>query len=200
MKILILNASPKPSGTISQMLEYLEDEIRQKNPSVEIENIRVSSLKFSSCTGCMKCRSSGKCIFAGDDADVTGEKIANADFLVVASPCWWGNMPGSLKSLFDRNVFRMMGESKHGIPLPLLKGKKAAIVTACTTPFPFNVICRQSSGVFNSIGEILKSAGIKITAKICASGTKHSPGLTPARKRRILRLAKAFWKAKICFN
>lgn len=199
MKILILNASPKPNGTISQMLKFLEDEIRRKNPYVEIENIRISSLKFSSCTGCMKCRSSGKCIFATDDADVTGEKIANADFLVVASPCWWGNMTGNLKSLFDRNVFRMMGESKHGIPLPLLKGKKAAIVTACTTPFPFNVICRQSSGVFNSIGEILRSGGIKITTKICAAGTKHSPGLTLARKRRISRLAKELGKLKKYF-
>ena len=196
MKILILNASPKPFGTISQMLKYLEEEIRQKNPSAEIENIRVSSLRFSNCTGCMKCRSCGKCVFAGDDADVTGEKIANADFLVVASPYWWGNMTGGLKSLFDRNVFRMMGESKHGIPLALLKGKKAAIVTACTTPFPFNVICRQSSGVFNSIGEILKSGGIKITSKICTAGTKHSPGLTANRKRKISRLAKSIGKLK----
>ncbi|MEE0353068.1 MAG: flavodoxin family protein, partial [Treponema sp.] len=104
------------------MLKFFEDEIRRKNPSAEIENIRVSSLKFSACTGCMKCRSCGKCVFAGDDADVAGEKIASADFLVVASPCWWGNMTGSLKSLFDRNVFRLMGESKHGIPLALLKG------------------------------------------------------------------------------
>lgn len=183
MKILILNASPKPLGTISQMLKFLEDEIRRKNPSAEIENIRVSSLKFSACTGCMKCRSCGKCVFAG-------EKIASADFLVVASPCWWGNMTGSLKSLFDRNVFRLMGESKHGIPLALLKGKEAAIVTACTTPFLFNVICRQSPGVFSSIGEILKSAGIKITAKICASGTKQKPGLTMSRKHKIVKVAK----------
>lgn len=42
MKILILNASTKPLGTISQMLKFLEDEIRRKNPSAEIENIRVS--------------------------------------------------------------------------------------------------------------------------------------------------------------
>lgn len=190
MKILILNASPKPSGTISQMLSFLEDEIRMKNPSAEIENIRVSSLKFSACTGCMKCRAAGKCIFDRDEADIAGEKIACADFLVVASPCWWGNMTGSLKSLFDRNVFRLMGESKRGIPLALLKGKKGAIVTACTTPFPFNVICGQSSGVFSSIGEILKSAGIKITAKVCAAGTKQRPGLTAGRKRRIARIVK----------
>lgn len=199
MKILILNASPKPMGTISQMLEYLEDEIRRKNSCAEIENIRIASLKFSACTGCMKCRTAGKCVFAGDDADITREKIAGADFLVVASPCWWGNMTSRLKSLFDRNVFRLMGESKHGIPLALLKGKKAAIVTACTTPFPFNIICRQSSGVFSSIGEILKSAGIKITAKICAAGTKHSPGLTTARKRSISRLAKTLGKLKKYF-
>lgn len=190
MKVLILNASPKSGGTISQMLKFLEAEIQRNNSSAEIETVCVSSLKFKCCVGCMKCRASGNCVFSGDDADVAGEKIVQADMIVAASPCWWGGMTGALKSLFDRNVFRIMGESKHGIPVPLLKGKKAVLVTACTTPFPFNVLCRQSEGVFASMKEIFKAGGIKISAKICAAGTKQNPGLTAGRKRRIAYIAR----------
>ena len=197
MKVLLLNASPKPDGTISQMLKFLEAEMRRNNSSVETETICVSSLKFKCCVGCMKCRSLGKCVFAGDDADIAGEKIAKADLIVAASPCWWGGITGFLKSLFDRNVFRIMGESKHGIPIPLLKGKRAILVTACTTPFPFNILCHQSGGVFASMKEIFKTGGIKIFSKICASGTKHKPGLTEGRKRRISYIAKKISKIKI---
>ena len=40
MKILILNASPKTAGTISQMLKFLEYEIRRKILSAEIQQLR----------------------------------------------------------------------------------------------------------------------------------------------------------------
>ena len=49
----------------------------------------------------------------------------NADNIIIGSPTYWGNIPGSLKVLFDRNVYLFMGESKSGIPVPKMKGKKA---------------------------------------------------------------------------
>jgi hypothetical protein len=66
----------------------------------------------------------------------------------------------------------MMGESKLGIPIPLHKGKKAIIVTSCTTPFPFNYICGQSTGAVRAVREVLKSSGFKVIRKINLSNTK----------------------------
>ena len=92
--------------------------------------------------------------------------------LIVGTPVYWANMNGKLKCLFDRLVGVLMGESKHGIPIPLHKGKKAVIVTSCTTPFPFNYICGQSGGAVRAVNEVLKSSGFKVVKKINLSNTK----------------------------
>ena len=60
-----------------------------------------------------------------------------------------------------------------GIPIPLHKGKKAVIVTSCTTPFPFNYLCRQSTGAVRAVKEILKSSGFRIIKKVNISNTKN---------------------------
>ena len=95
--------------------------------------------------------------------------------LVVGSPCYWGNLPGELKLLFDRIVYGMMGESPKGIPLPLHKGKKAIIVSTCTTPYPFNILFNQTRGTVKALKEILKWSGFKIVATVERGGTKKSP-------------------------
>ena len=168
-KLLILQASPRKNGNLYKMAESLSEKYRVKG--FETETVDVCALNFHRCIACMKCRSCGECIFK-DDADLVGQKIQEADVIAVASPVWWGNMPGHLKSLFDRNVFRFMGESKYGIPVPLLKGKKGIILTACTTPFPFNWLCGQTGGLKKNINEIFKSSGIKLVKVISKPGTK----------------------------
>ena len=95
--------------------------------------------------------------------------------LAVGSPCYWGNLPGELKLLFDRIVYGMMGESPKGIPLPLHKGKKAIIVSTCTTPYPFNILFNQTRGTVKALKEILKWSGFKIVATVERGGTKKSP-------------------------
>ena len=99
--------------------------------------------------------------------------MKEAGFSTVRVPVYWGNMNGKLKSLFDRIVYVMMGESKFGIPLPLNKKKKAIIVTSCTTPFPFNYLCRQSTGATKALKEILKYSGFKIIRTKNLAGTKE---------------------------
>ncbi|MCR5762408.1 MAG: flavodoxin family protein [Treponema sp.] len=170
-KLLILQASPRKGGNVYRLAQELADSYTEKG--FETEMIDVTSLHFHDCVACMKCRSSGKCIF-NDDADDTGRKIEEADIIAVASPVWWGNMPGHLKSLFDRNVFRFMREGTHGIPKPILKGKKGILITACTTPFPFDRICGQTTGLKRAVNEIFKSSGIKLVKVISKSGTKSN--------------------------
>jgi putative NADPH-quinone reductase len=169
MKTIILNASPRKKGNISSMISIITDEIKDKS-SYEI--IDVNRLSVKPCTGCMKCRSSNACILPQDDGHLVGEKMSKADTIIIASPVYWGNMPGTLKILFDRNVYRFMGESPKGIPVPKMKGKTGYIVTACTTPFPINVIFKQSSGLINAVNEIFKYSGIKLKRKTALGGTK----------------------------
>ena len=119
-----------------------------------------------------------------DDAHVIAEKIKAADVVVIGSPCYWANMNGKLKMLFDRIVYVMMSERKSGIPVSLNKGKKCIIATACTTPYPFNLLARQSSGTIRAIKEITKYSGFNCIGVIQKAGTKESRELT---KREIAR-------------
>ena len=177
MKILVLNGSPRKNGNVSKTLRNEVDKISQKYSAREEVLIiweDVAELDFDFCKGCMACRSKKDCILAKDDAHRIAEEINYCDMIFVGTPVYWGNMNGKLKSLFDRLVGILMTETKSGIPLPLQKGKKAVVVTSCTTPFPFNYICGQSSGAFRAVKEVLKSSGFRIVKKVNLSNTKVS--------------------------
>lgn len=182
MKVLLINGSPREQGNVSRMLSLIESEA--KRLGVEVYSIRVANLQVRPCIGCMKCRASLACIFPEDDAQRTLALLHEADALVVGAPCYWGNMPGQLKVLFDRMVYGMMGESPRGIPLPLHKGKKAILVSTCTTPWPFNVWFRQSRGTVRALREILKWSGFRIVSVIEKPDTKRHPDLTDRDMKR----------------
>lgn len=188
MKILILNGSPRTKGLISRMLGIMAEEAR--NRGAEVEEVQISKLQIRPCTGCMSCRSRNACILPEDDAQRTLQKIQWADVLIIGSPCYWGNMNGYLKVLFDRMVYGMMGESSKGIPQAMHKGKRAVIVSTCSTPWPFNIWFNQTRGVVKALREILKWSGFSIKGIIQKGGTKQHPELTEkdiARCRRIIR-------------
>lgn len=171
MKTLIINGSPKKAGTIAVLLKLVADGIINTN---EIEWINVYDLTMKPCIGCMNCRQTNTCVLQEDDAHRIGCKINEADHLIIGTPTYWGNMSAQLKMLLERNVPVFMGESKNGIPTPKQKGKHAAIVTACTTPYPFNFILPESRGAVRSVKEVLKYGGYKIKGVLTKPGTKKN--------------------------
>ena len=186
MKILILNGSPRCQGLISRMLDIMAEEARIRG--AEVEAISIHKLQVRPCTGCMACRSRQACVLPEDDAQRTLQKIQWADVLIVGSPCYWGNMNGHLKVVFDRIVYGMMGESPKGIPQALHKGKKAVIVSTCSTPWPFNIWFNQTRGVVKALREILKWSGFSIKGVIQKGGTKQHPELTESDKKKCRKI------------
>ena len=114
MKILILNGSPRNQGLISQMLDIMTEEARIRGAEVEVIPIR--KLQVHPCTGCMACRSRQTCVLPEDDAQHTLQKIQWADVLIVGSPCYWGNMNGHMKVVFDRIRVRHDGRKSERAP------------------------------------------------------------------------------------
>ena len=137
MKIVILNASPRKNGNIAQMVGEMCGEAERLGADTEV--IEVQKLNVRPCIACMKCRSAHACMLPEDDAQRVLEKIKAADALIVAAPCYWGNMPGTLKVLFDRIVYGLMDESPRGIPVGLHKGKRCVLASCSTTPWPLNM-------------------------------------------------------------
>jgi multimeric flavodoxin WrbA len=187
MKVLIINGSPRVNGNISQSCRIIGEFLRNKN--IEVDTINTYSLNFRNCIGCMKCRSTNQCVLPKDDAHKFSEKLNDADAYIIASPTYWGNMSGQLKCLFERVVPTLMTENKYEFPVPLQKGKKAIILSACTTPFPFNYIFRQSRGCVAALKEILKYSGIRVVAKFIKSGTKKNKVLTEKEIKQLSKIA-----------
>lgn len=182
MRILILNGSPRSKGLISRMLGIMAEEARTRG--AEVEEVQISKLQIRPCTGCMACRTRNACILPEDDAQRTLQKIQWADTLIIGSPCYWGNLNGYLKVLFDRMVYGMMGENSWGMPLAMHKGKRAVIVSTCSTPWPFNIWFNQTRGVVKALREILKWSGFSIKGIIQKGGTKQHPELTEKDQKK----------------
>ena len=162
MNVLIIHASPRRKGVTSTLLSEIEASI---NPAHKIETIRIHDLNTKPCIGCMKCRPDKPCILPRDDAHVLAEKVRWSDFMIIGCPVYWGNMPGSLKLFFDRNVpLFEYAEAKaiRYVPKPQLRGKRAALVVSCVAPFPYNLLRSQSRGTIGSLRTILKAGGVKI--------------------------------------
>lgn len=186
MHVLILNASPRPAGIVAQACAAAADAARRAG--AEVREARLYALDITPCTGCMRCRTTGRCALPRDAAHELGEAIRTADLLVVATPTYWGGMAARLKGLFERLVPLFMGESRLGLPRPQLRGRRAVVIAACTTPWPFNILFGQSRGAVRSVREVLRTGGMKLRA-IEIAGTKRLDGRLPdALRRRIERI------------
>ncbi len=180
MNILILNGSPRKNGLISQMLDIMREEAENRGDKVEI--VRTNDLQIKPCVGCMVCRTKNQCLLAEDDSQRVLKKIQEVDAVILGAPCYWGNLPGQMKVLFDRIVYGMMRDTPR-FPEPLMKGKKCILVSTCTTPWPWNVWFNQSRGVIRALREICRYSGFKIVKTIEKGGTAMHPQLSDKEKQ-----------------
>lgn len=188
MHLLIINGSPRKKGLISQMLRVFHEQAIATG--VEVTEVYANDLQIKPCMGCMACRSKRHCVLPEDDAQRVLTLIQQADAIVIGAPCYWGNIPGQLKLLFDRIVYGMMRDTPR-FPEPLMQGKKAVFISTCTTPFPFNILMNQSRGAIRALREIGRFSGWKIVDTIERGGTATRPQLSP---RDISKCHKAFRK------
>ena len=171
MNVLIINASPRKKGITSTLLDEVKTLI---NPACQVDTVRIQDLEIRPCIGCLKCRPDKPCVLPKDDAQILAEKIKGADLLIIGSPVYWGNIPGTLKLFFDRNVplFEYCeAKAIKYIPRPRLKGKKAILIISGAAPFPYNLLPSQSRGTIRSLKTVLKAGGIKILSIVNVTNT-----------------------------
>ncbi|MBQ3634055.1 MAG: flavodoxin family protein [Bacteroidales bacterium] len=184
MNVLIMNGSPRKKGLISQMLEIMRQEAERHGETVE--TVCANDLSIKPCMGCMVCRTKGSCVLGEDDSQRVLAMIQKSDAIIIGAPCYWGNMPGQLKLLFDRIVYGMMRDTDR-FPEPLMKGKKCILVSTCTTPWPWNVWFNQSSGVIKVLKEICWYSGFKIVATVERGGTAKYPELSEKDRQKCVK-------------
>jgi multimeric flavodoxin WrbA len=164
VNVLIINASPRRKGVTSTLLAEAGAAINSQD---DVEVFRIDDLTIKPCIGCMKCRPDKTCVLPRDEGHILAEKIGRSDLLIIGTPVYWGNMPGTLKTFFDRNVplFEYCeAKAIRYVPRPQLKGKKAILFVSGGSPFPFNLLPSQSRGTIRSLKTILKAGGVKIVS------------------------------------
>ena len=181
MNILIINGSPRKKGLISQMLDIMREEAESKGDKVQM--INTNDLSIKPCIGCMACRTKCKCVLGEDDSQRVLKMLQEADAIIMGAPCYWGNIPGQMKLLFDRIVYGMMRDTPR-FPEPLMKGKKCILLSTCTTPWPWNIWFKQSRGAIRAMREICRYSGFKIVATIERGGTVMHPQLSEKDKQK----------------
>ena len=187
MNILIINGSPRKKGLIAQMLDIMREDAEQRGNKVQ--TVYTNDLSIKPCIGCMACRTKGKCSIAEDDSQRVLKMIQEADAVIMGAPCYWGNIPGQMKVLFDRIVYGMMRDTPR-FPEPLMKGKRCILLSTCTTPWPWNILFKQSRGAIRAMREICHYAGFKIVATIERGGTAMHPQLLEKDKQKCVKAAR----------
>ena len=190
MKILIINGSPRKKGLISQMLDIMRQEAEQRGDEVQV--VYTNDLTVKPCTGCMACRTKLKCSMAEDGSQRVLRMMQDSDAVIMGAPCYWGNIPGQMKLLFDRMVYGMMRDTPR-FPEPLMKGKKCVLLSTCTTPWPWNIWFKQSRGAIRAMREICHYSGFKVVTTIERGGTAMRPQLSERDRqkcRKAIRLIK----------
>ena len=98
-KVLVISTSLRAKSNSDILTKKLIEGAKASGHDVEHISLKGKSIGF--CIGCLACQSSQKCVL-GDDAIKIAEKVKNADTLVFATPIYYYEMSGQMKTLLDR--------------------------------------------------------------------------------------------------
>ena len=99
MKILVLEGSPNRHGSSNFLAEKFIRGAKEAGHAVEILSLRGKDLRF--CNGCMACLKAPRCVIQ-DDANAIVEKMGAAEVICFATPVYYYEMSGQMKTLLDR--------------------------------------------------------------------------------------------------
>ena len=98
-KVLVISTSLRAKSNSDILTESLIKGAQDAGHEVEHISLKGKELKF--CIGCLACQKTLKCV-QKDDAVWIAEKVRDADTLVFATPIYYYEMSGQMKTLLDR--------------------------------------------------------------------------------------------------
>lgn len=97
--ILVISTSPRKGGNSETLADAF---IRGANEAGhQTEKICLYDKTIGFCKGCLACLQSHRCVIH-DDADTIAQKMRTADVLVFATPIYYYEMCGQMKTMLDR--------------------------------------------------------------------------------------------------
>ena len=119
MKTLIINGSPRPQGNTAALIAQLKT--RLEGEVIELSAFRSN---IAPCVDCRSCWSTAKCAVRDDMQIIYDDDFDN---VVLASPVYYGTLPGQALSLMSH--LQPWHAAKFFLNRPLdLREKKAAVI------------------------------------------------------------------------
>ncbi len=97
--VLIVSTSPRVGSNSDLLANEFGRGAKDEGNEVEIISLKDKDIKF--CKGCFACQKNQRCVIH-DDADLIEQKMEKADVLVFATPIYYYEMSGQMKTLLDR--------------------------------------------------------------------------------------------------
>jgi multimeric flavodoxin WrbA len=147
-RVLIINGSTRENGNTDTIIASFSDGVNKGGLNIQTAVLR--ELTINNCLGCCRCRREGTCHFT-DDMTHLRSMIVKSDVLVFASPNYWCEVTGLMKTFIDRLYFFHHKENN-----PMVAGKKAVIITTlgekdadyeCQILVEFFKRCMRSLGI-----------------------------------------------------
>lgn len=98
--ILVISTSPRKGGNS----EILADEFMRGaiDAGHKVEKVSLYDKTINFCRGCLACQTTEKCVIK-DDANEIVQKMKGSDVIVFATPIYYYEMCGQMKTLLDRS-------------------------------------------------------------------------------------------------
>ena len=98
-KVIVISTSLRPGSNSHALAEQFAKGAEAAGHQVELISLRGKEIKF--CVGCLACQKVGACVFK-DDVPAIMESVLNSDVVCWATPIYYYEMSGQMKTLIDR--------------------------------------------------------------------------------------------------
>lgn len=162
MKIMLINASPRPEGTIATLAREVTAQLEQAG--AEVEQLQLANCNIKYCTFCMTCYRDkdtpiGKCVLQ-DDMQTILPKLRAADGYVMATQVSSGHANAIFKTFMERCSYTA-GSSKgkvlwlKGVPVTRFTDRQRYLITiaaAGTVPAWLRKLCDTATSQMKELG------------------------------------------------
>lgn len=97
--ILVISTSPRKNSNSEALADAFIKGASESGNNVEKISLREKTIGF--CRGCFACQKTQRCVIR-DDADEIAQKMLRADVIVFATPIYYYEMCGQMKTMLDR--------------------------------------------------------------------------------------------------
>ena len=98
-RVLVLSTSPRRDSNSEALALAFARGAEESGHEVEVISLRGREVQF--CRGCFACQNTGKCVIRDDMQEIVA-KMEQSDVLAFATPIYYYEMSGQMKTLLDR--------------------------------------------------------------------------------------------------